>query len=87
MAEPDAVDGLAHHLSGQIGQTQDEVSLGHAHSGHHLKTIDALSVVVTVWEPPHVTSIKLRNLYPLLSAKIYLLFILRGWARPFFPLL
>ena len=44
VAEADAVDGLSHHLSGQIGQTQDEVRPGHAHrSGHYLKTINALS--------------------------------------------
>ena len=36
VSESDAVDGLPHHLSRQVGQAQDEVRPGHAHGGHHL---------------------------------------------------
>ena len=40
VAESHAVDGLTHHLSGEVGQAEDEVRLGHAHRGHHLKAVE-----------------------------------------------
>ena len=40
VAESHAVDGLPHHLSGEIGQAEDEVRLGHAHRSHHLKAVE-----------------------------------------------